>query len=57
MIYRGYEIKTGWPLGQPVQVIIGDVVVHEFPFETKDETIMDWIDAHRRAKVQAGKQT
>lgn len=55
MIYRGFDIKTGWPLGQPVQVLQGEKVVKEFPFETTDETVMDWIDAEKRREREQSK--
>jgi len=51
VIYRGYEIKTGWPLGQPVKVLDSSGhIVKEFPFETTDETVMNYVDAVRQDK-------
>jgi hypothetical protein len=51
MLYRGYDVITGWPLGKPVRVLKNGECIKEFPFETKDETILDWIDAERRKQL------
>lgn len=53
MIYRGYDIKTPFPPGSGNVTVEKDGnLVHEFPFTTTDETVMDWIDAHRRKELK-----
>jgi Zn-dependent M32 family carboxypeptidase len=53
MIYRGYDIKVPFPPGSgEVRVEQAGKLVKTFPYSTKDEEVMDWIDAERKRDFQ-----